>query len=80
MNREHFFKKLQELLEINTELNGEKPLSEIEEWDSINVIGFLAMADKEYGVAISGDEIINAVTIDDLANLIDEKMNQSKSD
>ncbi|MBE7177978.1 MAG: acyl carrier protein [Mucilaginibacter polytrichastri] len=46
---------------------------DLDEWSSLTALFVIAMADDEYGVKITGDEIKNANTIEDLYNLISSK-------
>ena len=39
---------------------------EVEEWDSIVAISVIAMADSEYGIKLTGEDIRNSKTINDL--------------
>ena len=46
---------------------------DIEEWDSLIVLSIIARVDAEYGISISGEDIHNSQTIEDLFNLVKEK-------
>jgi acyl carrier protein len=46
---------------------------ELEEWSSLTALSTIAMIDEEYDVALKGDDIRNAVTIEDLFNTIKSK-------
>ncbi len=46
---------------------------ELEEWSSLTALSTIAMIDEEYDVALKGDDIRNAVTIEDLFNAINNK-------
>ncbi len=49
---------------INTEFRS------LEEWSSLTALGVIAMVDEEYDVELSGDDIRNASTIEDVFNLV----------
>jgi acyl carrier protein len=51
-------------------LNGAEVLTRLEGWDSMAVLGFLAMADQQYAALIPPQRIPQCRTVDDLANLI----------
>lgn len=51
-------------------LTPETIFRELDEWSSIAALSVIAMADEEYGKEISGNDIRNAKTIQDLFNLI----------
>lgn len=46
---------------------------ELDEWSSLSALSIIAMADEEYGVMLKGEEIRNAVTVEDLFNIIKSK-------
>lgn len=48
------------------QLKPETIFSEIEEWSSLTALSIIAMVDEEYGVTLKGDDIRNALTIQDL--------------
>ena len=43
---------------------------DLDEWSSLIALSIIAMVDEEYDVALKGDDIRNAVTIEDLYNTI----------
>lgn len=45
----------------------------LDEWSSLIALSIIAMVDEEYDVTIKGDDIISAVTIEDLFNIVKEK-------
>jgi len=45
----------------------------LDEWSSLMALSIIAMIDDEYEVAIKGDDIRNAKTIEDLFNIIASK-------
>ena len=51
----------------------ETPLSSIPQWDSLALLGTLAMVDSEYNVQISGLELQSCSTVGDIANLVAKK-------
>lgn len=46
------------------------PLKALPEWDSLAVLGVIVMFDMEYGKAISGEDVHQAVTVGDLYKLV----------
>ena len=42
----------------------------IDEWSSLIALSVIAMIDEEYNVAIKGNDIRNASTIEDLFNIV----------
>lgn len=48
--------------------------NDLKQWDSLAVMTILAMVDSKYNVIISGDDIEDAETIQDLYNQIKQNM------
>jgi acyl carrier protein len=48
-------------------------LVEIPNWDSLAILTTLSMLDMEYGVTVSGTELQNCNTVEDLFNLVQER-------
>lgn len=44
----------------------EKPLEELEEWDSMGVIAVISMLDKKYNVQLKADQIKAIKTVNDI--------------
>lgn len=47
---------------------------EIDEWSSLIGLSIIAMVDEEYDIALKGDDIKNANTIEDLFNTVKSKL------
>jgi acyl carrier protein len=61
-----FLEKLTEILDTPVELNLEMSLEGLEEWDSLGMVSFVAMADVEFGKKIIFNDLKKAVTVNDL--------------
>ena len=48
------------------EIKAETAFKELEEWSSLTALSIIAMVDEEYEVSIKGDDIRNAITVEDL--------------
>ena len=46
---------------------------DLDEWSSLTALSIIAMVDEEYGVALKGDDIRSANTIEDLYDIIKSK-------
>lgn len=55
------------------ELRAETKFKELDEWSSLIALSVIAMVDEEYDVAIKGDDIRNAETIQDLFNIVESR-------
>lgn len=75
MEINNFIENLAEQFD-DTDLSEFKPetnFQELDEWSSLTALGIIAMAKTEYGKTITGREIRNCNTIEDLYNLISNK-------
>jgi acyl carrier protein len=78
MNENEFYGYLEELLEVPAgSIAGETALKDLEAWDSLAVISFIAMVDSNYGLTLPAKRIAAAVTVNDLAALIQEQKAQT---
>lgn len=46
---------------------------DLDEWSSLSALSIIAMADEEYNVVLKGEDIRNAVTVEDLFNIVKSK-------
>ena len=51
----------------------ETKFHELDEWSSLTALSIIAMVDEEYDVTLKGDDVRNAVTIQDLFEIIKNK-------
>lgn len=75
MEIKDFIEKFVEAVEIEdaATCTAETKFRDIEEWNSLAALSVIAMADEEYNVTLKGDDIRNAVTIEDLYNTVKSK-------
>ena len=75
MEIKDFIEKFVEAVEIEdaATCTAEVKFRELEEWSSLAALSVIAMADEEYDVTLKGDDIRNAVTIEDLYNTVKSK-------
>lgn len=70
MIEREFLKKMQEdILDTEETLTMDTELSDIEEWDSLSYVSFVALG-KMNGIAVERSAVRNAETIGDLFNLL----------
>jgi len=71
MNREELLALLDELLDLPAgTLNGSERLDELQKWDSLAIVGFIALVDEHFDYTISPREFANCRTINDLLGLV----------
>lgn len=51
----------------------ETKFHELDEWSSLTALSIIAMVDEEYDITLKGDDVRNAVTIQDLFETIKHK-------
>lgn len=56
-------------MDANT-ITPQTAFKDLDEWSSLSALSIIAMADEEYGVMLKGEDIRNAVTVEDLFNII----------
>lgn len=67
---ELFIEKMIDMLDYEGELRMDSLLEEIEEWDSLSFVSFLAMANVVYEKKLSLHDVREAKTVADLYDLI----------
>jgi len=71
MNIEQFRNEIENIIECEAgSLHGSEPLSELEDWDSLAVLAFIAMIDKNFSIILNAEKITNCKTVDDLGALL----------
>lgn len=57
-----------------SEFTAETKFRDLEEWSSLIGLSLIAMVDEEYDVTLKGDDIKNAITVEDLYNVVKSKL------
>lgn len=71
MNAQDFLTKMKEdVLDTEMDINLDTPLTDIEEWDSLGVVTFIAMAKAACGKKVERAAITSAKTLQDLYALV----------
>ena len=73
MSKEEFKEKILDVLNREEEVEMETKLSDVEEWDSLAYVAFLAMAAEFTDKTIRASEVRGAETVGDLYDLIVEE-------
>ena len=75
MNTLEFLSAFEEALEVPPgTINLDELLSGSGYWDSMAALTFMALADQELGVSVSGDQLKKCSTVRDLVNLLGDKI------
>ena len=75
MEIKDFIEKFVEAVEIEdaATCTAEVKFRDLKEWSSLAALSVIAMVDEEYDVTLKGDDIRNAITIEDLYNTVKSK-------
>ena len=65
-----FLEKMTDILDCEQEIAMDSILNEIEEWDSLSFVSFLAMANASYGKKAIPADVKSAKTIADLFEIV----------
>ena len=66
MQAEEFIKKLTEIIDTEEKLTLETKLTDIEDWDSLSLVGFLSFCNSKLKLSVTPDEVKVAQTVADL--------------
>ena len=71
MNEQEFIEKMQdEVLDTEADISLDMALADIEEWDSLSFVSFIAMAKESGFTHVNRDSVNSAVTVRDLFELV----------
>jgi acyl carrier protein len=63
---------LEETLELPPHsLTGRESLAELRAWDSLSTMGFIAAADRKFGVPLPGSQVYRCKTVAELIGLLE---------
>ncbi len=75
MTRTQLLNEIEEILELDPgTLTGDEPLVDLEGWDSLATLSYIAMADEKLNVQLSGIATARAATVNDLVALLGDKI------
>jgi len=57
-------------------LTGTELLQDVEGWDSLAVLGFIALVDEHFGITLPAESIISCKTVNDLLSLLDTNITE----
>lgn len=70
MTEEIFLEKMTDILDAEDEITMETELESLEEWDSLSVVSYVAMANAACGRKIDVKKVREAATIQDLYDML----------
>jgi acyl carrier protein len=75
MTKQEFLKNFEALLELDSgTLRDDQELASLSAWDSLAVIGFIAMMDEHFGLSFSSQKINEAKSVRDLMALAGDRI------
>jgi acyl carrier protein len=71
MEKKEFYSMIEEIIEAESEtLTGQELLEELDNWDSLAIVNYIAVVDENFSVTLAAKKILECKTVDDLlANL-----------
>ena len=70
MTKDTFIEKMADILDVEDEISLDTNLSELEEWDSLSIVSYVAMANAACDKKVEVKRVRAAVTIQDLYDLL----------
>ena len=70
MTKDTFIEKMADILDVEDEISLDTNLSELEEWDSLSIVSYVAMANAACDKKVEVKRVREAVTIQDLYDLL----------
>ena len=75
MTKAEFLRALEGVLELpQGSIRGDERLEALEGWDSLAVMGFIAMVDEKLGLDLSATRLAECGTVGDLLDMVKEKV------
>lgn len=67
---ENFIEKLVDVLDTEEEIKETTVLADLDEWDSLSLVSFIAMANAGYGKRVTPADVKAAETVQDLYDMV----------
>jgi acyl carrier protein len=75
MTKQDFLRLLDELLEVEPgTIQGDEILSDLPKWDSLALMGFIALLDQHFALIVPASRITECKTVPDLVALVGDKV------
>ena len=74
MTKLELLEEIKIILQRDKKISFDMKLEDIEEWDSLAIISIISLYDKLFGFLITIDKLIMCKTIDDLVELVSDKL------
>lgn len=70
MDKEYFLERMTDILDAENKISFDTNLNDIEEWDSLSLVSYIAMANTDCGRKIEAKKVRNAATVQDLYDML----------
>jgi acyl carrier protein len=78
MKESDFLRGLEEIMEVDTDsLTPEATLADLEQWNSLSVVSFIAFADEHAGLTLNARSIQGCTSVRDLMSLLGQAISAS---
>lgn len=75
MTKREFLTELEDVLEVDAgSITGNEALADLEGWDSLAVMAYIAMVDEKLDVALSASKLVKSENIGDLIAMLGDKI------
>ena len=75
MNKSELLLEIDEILELDTgTLTGNEVLEDLEDWDSLAVITYIALIDEKLDHVLEGEQLVECETVNDLIALVADQL------
>lgn len=75
MSIDNFVEKFAIAIEVDSQtLSADSDYKNLDVWDSLNTLAVIAMADTDFNVTLSGQDVQESRTIGDLWKIVEKKM------
>lgn len=75
-SKDLFFKDLSEILQREEMITGNERIEEIEEWDSLAVLGILSLLEDDFNLEMSPEDLSDLENIQQLTDLLENNTNK----
>lgn len=75
MTKQDFIRELESVLELDVNsIDEDQVLADLDNWDSLSIMTFIAMVDEKCGVTLSASKLADAKSVTDLITLLGDKI------
>lgn len=75
MTKQEFLTELEDVLEADAgSIKGDEALTDLEGWDSLAVMAFIAMVNEKFDVTLSASKLADSKNVGDLVALLGDKI------